>query len=56
VENDFDASHTRRYGAIVQSVDTGSGLPLIVVERAIYADGDGQVWGMGGASLGTRLQ
>jgi len=56
VAAEFAEAHNRRYGAIVSSLDTGSGLPGIVVERAIYADGDGQVWGMGGSSLAMRLQ
>jgi hypothetical protein len=56
VAAEFPEAHNRRYGAIVESLDEGSGHPLIVVERAEYADGDGQVWGMGGSSLAMRLQ
>jgi hypothetical protein len=53
---EFAEANNRRFSAIVQSVDTGSGLPQIVVERSIYADGAGQTWNLGGSSLATRLQ
>jgi subtilisin-like proprotein convertase family protein len=53
---EFTAAHNRRFAAIVQSRNTGSGLPQIVVERSVYADGAGQVWNLGGNSLGTKLQ
>jgi hypothetical protein len=53
---EFAEAHNRRFSAIVESVDTGSGLPQIVVERSVYADGAGQTWNLGGSSLATKLQ
>jgi subtilisin-like proprotein convertase family protein len=52
---EFPEAHNRRFSAIVQSVDTGSGVPQIVVERSVYADGAGQTWNLGGSSLATKL-
>jgi hypothetical protein len=49
-------ARNRKFSAIIQSVDTGSGVPQIVVERSVYADGAGQTWNLGGSSLGTKLQ
>jgi hypothetical protein len=53
---EFAEARNRRFSAMVQSVDTGSGLPQIVVERSVYADGAGQTWNLGGSSLATKLQ
>ncbi len=53
---EFAEARNRRFSAIVQSVDSGNGLPQIVVERSEYADGAGQVWNLGGASLALKLR
>ncbi len=53
---EFAEARNRRFSAIVQSVDSGNGLPQIVVERSEYADGAGQVWNLGGASVALKLQ
>jgi hypothetical protein len=46
----------RRFGAIVESVSSGSGLPQIVVERAMYSQGPGTaIWAAGTDLLGTKL-
>jgi len=52
---EFAEARNRRFSTIVRSVDSGNGLPQIVVERSEYADGAGQVWNLGGASLALKL-
>ena len=44
----------RRFGAIIESLGTTPA--QIVVERAMYHDAPGQVWGAGTNALATRLR
>jgi hypothetical protein len=53
----FPQAVGRRFGATVQSLPAAgsSAVPQIVVERAMYSNPDGVVWGAGTAALATRL-
>ena len=46
----------RRWATVVESVDSGAGLPQIVVERAMYWNAAGQFWAAGTNALATKLQ
>ncbi len=51
-------AHTagQTFGTVVESVDTGGGLPQIVVERAMYWDAGGVWWAAGTNAVATRLR
>jgi hypothetical protein len=53
----FPQAVGRRFGATVQSLPAAgsSAVPQIVVERAMYSNPDGVLWGAGTAALATRL-
>lgn len=50
---DFPHSAGRRFGAIIE---TGSGNPQIVVERAMYSNANGFVWAAGTNAVATKIQ
>lgn len=56
----FPATVGRRFGVVVESLPTASGVARIVVERATYNDAvqNGQVvkWAAGGNAFGTKLR
>lgn len=52
VRQDFPAAIGRRFSMLVESIDTGAGLPPLVVEWALY----GSSFQAGAASLATKLQ
>ena len=56
VGTEFPGAAGRRFGAVITSVSTGGGVPLIVVERAMYSYALGVVWAAGTNALATRLQ
>ena len=55
-EVEIPGAANRRWGAVVESVDSGTGLPQIVVERAMYWTTTAQFWAAGTNALATRLQ
>ena len=46
----------RKFATVVESVDTGNGLPQIAVERAMYSSTGGVPWAAGTDALATRLR
>lgn len=50
------AAADRRFGAIVESLDTGEGLPQTVVERSIYTSAHGRAWAAGSNTLAAKLR
>jgi uncharacterized repeat protein (TIGR01451 family) len=55
-EAQVPGSANRRWATLVESVDTGAGLPQIVIERAMYWNGGGVFFAAGSNALGTKLQ
>ncbi len=52
----FTAAPGRRFATVIESVDTGAGLPRIVVERAMYTTTGGIHWTAGTDAVATRLR
>ncbi len=45
-----------RFATVIESVDTGAGLPQLVVERAMYTTANGVSWAAGTDAVATRLR
>jgi hypothetical protein len=56
VASEFPAAQNRRFGAVVESLDTGGTRAQIVVERSIYSDAGGVVFAAGANAPGTKLR
>jgi hypothetical protein len=54
-EAEIAGAANRRWAAVIEGVDTGAGLPQLVVERAMYWNGGGVTFAAGSNAPGTRL-
>jgi hypothetical protein len=55
-EFEIAGAANRKWAVVVESVDTGGGLPQVVVERAMYWNAGRVMFAAGSNLLGTRLQ
>jgi hypothetical protein len=54
-EAEIAGAANRRWAAVIEGVDTGAGVPQLVVERAMYWNGGGVTFAAGSNAPGTRL-